>query len=157
MKTFYDLQDIDKTIEIVINLSAITDNGIPHAKIVCNNKLLLDADINDSLIIKEKLDIMSLVNISVTLSNKTYNIEKETALIVDSITIDNIEIIPKYSHCTEYINDQNQSITTNYLGFNGTWSLDLDRPFYQWLHQETAQGWLLQPYEKNPQKYTKRY
>jgi len=146
MKTFYDLQDIDNTIELVINLSAITDNGIPHAKIVCNSKVLLNANVDSKIIINEKLDLLSPLNISVTLSNKLYSNQKETALLIDTITIDGIEIIPKYCHLTEYKNNNNEKIITNYLGFNGVWSFCIDKPFYQWLHQETAQGWLLEPY-----------
>jgi hypothetical protein len=45
----------------------------------------------------------------------------------DTVTIDNIEILPKYAH----------------LGSNGV--LEIIEPFYQWLHHATAQGWLLKP------------
>ncbi len=47
--------------------------------------------------------------------------------INDVVTIDTIEILPKYS----------------YLGNNGT--LKITKPFYQWLHGATNQGWLLKP------------
>jgi len=157
MKNFYDLQDIDTDIELVITLNAITDNGIPHAKIICNNKVLLDTDVDSKVIITEKLDLMNLINISVTLSKKLYSNQKETALVIDSIFIDGNEIIPKYNHCVLYDNDHNLNVTTNYLGWNGTWSLCMDKPFYRWLHQQSNNGWLLNPHEKKPQKDTKRY
>jgi hypothetical protein len=44
-----------------------------------------------------------------------------------TVTIDTIEILPKY----------------NYLAKDGV--LTIDQPFYQWLHHVTAQGWLLEP------------
>lgn len=42
---------------------------------------------------------------------------------IRSLSIDNIDI-------------------TNYIRDN---SIDIDRPFYQWLHQAQYQGWLLEP------------
>ena len=146
MKTFYDLQDIETDIELVITLNAITDNGQPHAKVISNNKILLDADVDSKVIVKEKLELMSLINISITLSNKLYSNQKETALIIDNIEIDGNEIIPKYNHCVLYDNDHSRNVTTHYLGWNGTWSLCIDKPFYHWLHQQSNNGWLLTPH-----------
>jgi len=45
----------------------------------------------------------------------------------DSVTIDDIEVLPKYS----------------YLANNGV--LTIPEPFYHWLHRVTGQGWLLMP------------
>ena len=45
----------------------------------------------------------------------------------DSVVIDGIEVLPKFWH----------------LSTNGV--LNIDRPFYQWLHHATDQGWLLVP------------
>ena len=46
----------------------------------------------------------------------------------DTVTVDGIEILPKYS----------------YLAMNG--KLVIDQPFYCWYHQVSAQGWLLTPH-----------
>jgi hypothetical protein len=46
----------------------------------------------------------------------------------DSVAVDGIEILPKYS----------------YLSNNG--KLIVDQPFYRWYHQVSAQGWLLTPH-----------
>mgnify|MGYP003350133421 CR=1 FL=1 len=56
---------------------------------------------------------------------------------------DMINIIPKYNHLIDYQNDHNINTKTNCLGYNGKWSLTIDRPFYQWLHQARSQGWLI--------------
>ena len=157
MKNFYDLLDIDNTINVEITMSAIVNNGVPHAKVICNNIILFDSTVQNSVKLNIKLHVLDLVNLSVTMSNKVYNSALETAVLIDSISIDGIEVIPKFSHCSTYDNDHAQSIITNYLGYNGTWSLHMDLPFYQWLHQQTGQGWLLQPHEKNPQNHQKRY
>ena len=45
----------------------------------------------------------------------------------DAVVIDGIEILPRFE----------------YLCHHG--KLTIDRPFYQWLHHATAQGWLLEP------------
>ena len=46
----------------------------------------------------------------------------------DTVTVDGIEILPKYS----------------YLAING--KLVIDQPFYCWYHLVSAQGWLLTPH-----------
>ena len=46
----------------------------------------------------------------------------------DNVTVDDIEILPKYS----------------YLANDG--KLILDQSFYCWYHQVSAQGWLLTPH-----------
>jgi len=43
------------------------------------------------------------------------------------VTVDEIEILPKYT----------------YLAING--KLHIDQPFYMWYHQVSGQGWLLKP------------
>jgi hypothetical protein len=45
----------------------------------------------------------------------------------DTVSIDGFEILPRY----QYLAENNK--------------LTIDKPFYQWLHHVTAQGWLLKP------------
>ena len=47
----------------------------------------------------------------------------------DTVTVDGIEILPKYS----------------YLATTG--KLVIEQPFYCWYHQVSAQGWLLTPHQ----------
>jgi len=47
---------------------------------------------------------------------------------IDSVAVDGIEILPRYS----------------YLGTDG--KLVIDQPFYRWYHQVSGQGWLLTPH-----------
>ena len=79
------------------------------------------------------------------MNNKEYSAERETAVIIKNIQVDNIILIPKFEYLAEYINDHNNNDPTSYLGFNGTWILDINQPFYHWLHKHTGQGWLLTP------------
>jgi len=157
MKTFYDLQDIETDITVIIKLCPICDNGNPLTKVCVNNRVLHNDILSNKITLTDTINIHSPVHISVTLSNKVYSSELETALIIDSISCDDIELIPKCLHTVVYNNDHNQSGTTNYLGYNGTWSLDISIPFYHWYHQLSGHGLLIYPNTKKPQNHTKRY
>jgi hypothetical protein len=70
------------------------------------------------------------LHLEVVVNNKIRQVGLHDILIFDlkdTLVIDSIEILPKYS----------------YLGSNGV--LEINKPFYQWLHHATAQGWLLTP------------
>jgi hypothetical protein len=89
------------------------------------------------------LDPLTPFTVIIELMNKNYNSDNETAVIIRRLCIDNISIIPEYTQYAEYNNDHGFTDPTNYLGFNGKWTLTIDRPFYQWLHQARSQGWLI--------------
>jgi len=146
MKNFYDLQDISTTIDVVLELEVIDTNGEPTVEIFLNeSKLYEKCPLNGFRRFYTSLKLMDTAKLEISMSNKQYNAEKETAIIIKSLKIDNIEIIPTYNHLVDYQNDHNKNITTNYLGYNGKWTLHIDRPFYQWYHQVSSQGWILTP------------
>jgi hypothetical protein len=145
MKNFYDLLDIDTTIDLVLELDVIFDNGYPSLKVSVNQEHLHFGVLTESCKLQTTVNLLDPFKLEILLSDKKYNSIKETAVIIKSIKIDNIEIIPKYNHLIDYQNDHNKTIKTNYLGYNGKWILDIDRPFYQWYHQTSGQGWLLSP------------
>ena len=140
MKTYSDLQDIDTRLNLVIELAPV---GIPTAKIIVNNKEYDYPQLTSPIIIDEYLPLMDNINIDIILSNKQYTLEYETAVIIKRLSIDNIDLIPKYDYLADYINDHNNNNPTSYLGFNGKWRLTIDRPFYHWLHEHSGQGWLI--------------
>ena len=135
MNNYLDLLDIDTDIQIDVNLSVI---GSPDFSVVINNKRW-----NTPRHIKTPLKLLSPINIEIELRNKHYTLDYETAVIIDRISVDNINLIPQYDYLADYQNDHNNNNPTSYLGFNGKWTLTIDRPFYQWLHQVQGQGWLL--------------
>jgi hypothetical protein len=70
------------------------------------------------------------LHLEVVVNNQIRQVGLHDTLIFDlsdTVVIDSIEILPEYS----------------YLGSNGV--LEINKPFYQWLHHATAQGWLLTP------------
>jgi len=61
---------------------------------------------------------------------------------IRSLTLDDFEIVPNWTHMAEYLDDAGRSETTTYLDNNGIWRLSIPGPFYQWKHRITGQGWL---------------
>ena len=140
MNKYSDLQDIDTRLNLVIELEPV---GSPTATIIINNQQYDYPQLTSPIIIDEYLPLMDLINIDIILSNKHYTLEYETAVIIKRLSIDNIELIPKYDYLAEYINDHNNNNPTSYLGFNGKWTLTINQPFYHWLHKHSGQGWLI--------------
>jgi hypothetical protein len=141
MKNFYELPDT-KDIDVDINIMSKSDNGIPVVKVDLNDNILYYNKLSGNLLLSSKISICDPININISLSRK---IHKNTEIIIKSIKIDGIELIPKYNFYTQYINDYDNNIKTNHLGFNGIWTFYTNKPFYQWLHQASNQGWLLTP------------
>lgn len=129
MNNYSDLQVTD----LILNVEIIKI-GNPDYLVTVNNRVVSNNLLN--------LPLLNPIIIDVELKNKIYTIEYETAVIV-TISIDKINLIPQYNHLIKYQNDHNNNNPTNYLGFNGKWTLTIDRPFYQWLHHVQGQGWLL--------------
>lgn len=145
MKNFSDLLDTNPTIEIKMILTPVVNNGFPTAIVRYNNVIVFDYILRETAAITiEHLNILDPFKISIELAQKKYNEKFETAIIIDSLTIDNFEIVPNYTQLAAYTNDHNNTEPTNYLGFNGIWELDIPVPFYQWLHNVQGQGWLIE-------------
>jgi hypothetical protein len=139
MKTYSDLTDIDPRLNLTINIEPV---GLPDTRIVVNRDSIDYPGLSAPITLDYRLSLLDPIDIDIRLSNKHYTTEYETAVIF-KIYIDNIEIIPKYNYLAEYVNDHDNNNPTHYLGFNGKWTLTIDRPFYQWLHQAQKQGWLI--------------
>jgi len=139
MKTYSDLKDIDNRLRIKLALEPV---GTPEVSVIIGTVYgggkLFQLSIFDT-----ELDLLKPFAIEIELKNKIYDASTETAVIIKSLQIDNIDLVPKFDYLATYINDHANTDPTNYLGFNGKWTLTIDRPFYQWLHQATGQGWLL--------------
>jgi hypothetical protein len=140
MKNYSDLQDIDASINIKICLRPI---GQPNIWLRVNRDRIGYTALSEPIQLDYRVGLLDTINISLELYNKNYDNINETAIIIDNIIVDNINIIPKYDYLAEYVNDHDNDNPTSYLGFNGKWLLTIDRPFYHWLHQHSGQGWLI--------------
>lgn len=61
---------------------------------------------------------------------------------IKSVSLDDFEIVPNWTHLAEYSDDTDRHGPTTYLDNNGIWKLSISKPFYQWRHETTGQGWL---------------
>jgi len=145
MKNFLDLLAIDAGIDIDIRLAGIVDNGTPRCQVKINDTVLLDRLLDTACDIHYRVGLSDSIHIEISMSGKIYSAEKESAIVIESIKIDGMDLIPRFIHLCRYDNDHDADGPTSYLGFNGTWILDISEPFYRWRHKETGQGWLLDP------------
>jgi hypothetical protein len=137
MKRYSDLLGIDTQLNLKLELEPI---GIPDISVtIADNQS--DYLLSDNKIIEYTIDLLQPFSVIIELRNKQYSLDYETAVIV-RLSVDNIDIVPKYDYLADYINDHDNHDPASYLGFNGKWTLTVDRPFYHWLHLHSGQGWL---------------
>jgi len=140
MKTYSDLQAIDSRLHLHIELEPV---GTPDITVSVNDVVDDYPVLSNNIILDYHIDLLDLFAVDIELRNKHYTTEYETAVIIKRLSIDNIELIPRYDYLARYVNDHNNDNPTSYLGFNGKWALTFDQPFYHWLHQHSGQGWLI--------------
>ena len=140
MKNYLDLRATNHQLRVEIELEAL---GRPKFSCGIDNDIMEYYSNSDTINLSYKLDLLEPFSVIIELMDKVYTTEYETAIIIKQLSVDNIDIIPKYDYLAEYNNDHDNNAPTSYLGFNGKWTLTFDRPFYHWLHQVTGQGWLL--------------
>lgn len=143
MKNFYDQQDTNLNIRVV--LSPIKDKDFPDILLKINTVVLHEGILTESTVFKHQWPLVNIFKISLELKNKNYKSSSKTAISINSLKIDEFDIVPNWTQLATYHNDSNVTAPTNYLGFNGTWSLEITEPFYRWQHKITGQGWLLKP------------
>lgn len=145
MKTFCDLLAIKTDIELEIELDPIIEAGVPHVIIRVNNCCLYHDPLPHRLTITSSVGIRDPVCVEFVMSHKIYKPDLETAVIIRKLSINGFDIVPDFTHLAVYDNDHCSNQPTNYLGYNGSWTLDTAKPFYEWKHEITNQGWFLRP------------
>ena len=142
MKNFSDLLATDLHLDLVLTAEPV---GIPDVEIWINQQLIHQEQLLESITISTQLPLLIGLSVSVKLKNKVYSLESETAVVLNKLSIDGFDLIPRFTHLAQYNNDHDYNKPTSYIGFNGEWKFEVDRPFYQWRHVNTGQGWLFQP------------
>ena len=145
MKNFSELLASSPRLQVSVRVMAITDNGLPRATILVNGERLYDNVLESMWAGSTTVDLLEPLTVEVIMSNKQHDQHRETAIIVQDITVDQCQVIPRFGHMVQYAHEQGVGPATSYLGFNGCWRLSTQRPFYQWWHDVTGQGWLLMP------------
>ena len=142
MKNFSDLLATDLHLDLVLIAEPI---GRPDVEIWVNQQLIHQGQLSKPITVSTQLPLLSAFSVAVKLKNKVYSAESETAVKLNQLSIDVLDIIPCFTHLAQYSNDHDFTEPTSYLGFNGEWRLEINKPFYQWQHEITSQGWLFQP------------
>ena len=142
MKNFSDLLATDLHLDLALMVEPV---GHPDVEIWVNQQLIHQGQLSGSITVSKQLPLLREFSVAVKLKNKVYSQESETAVVLHKLSIDGFDIIPQFTHLARYVNDHAFTEPTCYLGFNGEWRLEVTKPFYQWQHETTSQGWLFQP------------
>jgi len=140
MNPFLNLLDtVDNTISICISLSPVSYNNFAYLDVLVNSNVIFNAEINEQKILKTSVQLLEPIEIGMISKNNN-------AVTIQSIKIDDFEIIPNYIHYSDYVGSDGTAFgPTEYLGVSGKWELNIDKPFYNWKHDATGMGWLLTP------------
>ena len=142
MKNFSDLLATDLHLDLVLTAEPV---GIPDVEIWIDQQLIYQGQVSAPITLSTQLPLLSGFSVSVKLKNKVYSLESETAIALSELSIDGFNLIPNFTHLAQYTNDHDFKEPTSYIGFNGEWKFEVTRPFYQWRHEITGQGWLFNP------------
>jgi hypothetical protein len=142
MKKFSDLLATDLHLDLALIAEPV---GIPDVEIWVNQQLIHQGQLLESFTVSTQLPLLSGFLILVKLRNKVYSLESETAVVLTKLSIDGFDLVPNFTHLAQYTNDHGFNKPTSYVGFNGEWKFEVTKPFYQWQHEITGQGWLFQP------------
>lgn len=142
MKNFSDLLATDLQLDLVLIVEPV---GRPDVEIWVDQKLIHQGQVLSPITVSTQLALLAGFSVLVKLKNKVYTSDSETAIVLTRFSVDGFDIIPQFTHLAQYNNDHDYTEPTSYIGFNGEWRLEVTKPFYQWQHEITSQGWLFQP------------
>lgn len=144
MSNYFDQVDTDQRILLTLDLGSICGNGSPDCKVVLNGEVAMQGPVHDQVRLQRWIPLLDDINLEIALRNKQYSRELETALLVNRLVVDDIDIT-LHLHRMRYHTDRGEKQGTYYLGFNGSLVWHTVKPFYHWLHEVEGQGWLLKP------------
>jgi hypothetical protein len=136
-----------RTINIKISLTGHCGQEWPKIKVLFNNKLLFDGQIQGQMFIEKTLavtdsnviEIVHYDKLNDTQVNNDGKIISDRYCLFDGIWINNIMFDLNFfsEHNIMYCTDQNEKIVTNYFGANGTFKFKFLYPL--WVFWESLQ------------------
>jgi hypothetical protein len=110
MNKYSDLTVTELRLDIELELV-----GHPEFRITAEPALTQDKQTINQNIIKQTyyLDLLTPFSVTIELYNKHYNIDNQSAIIINRLSVDNIQLIPKYDYLAEYINDHDNNSPTS--------------------------------------------
>jgi len=91
-------------------------------------------DTNQEIIVTIKVQGVTFTQIYGLLDPITIELNSENDTTVESLLIDEFELIPEYNHLLPN--------SSPFVQANTPWKFSIGEPFYHWKHQVTHSGWL---------------
>lgn len=145
MKNFSEALDTSTDLEVVVVLKVIKENGEPFFKVETINGIVYQGKLTGDRIMRFYIPGNNKFYVAFSLGDKIYSEKKETAVILESMTIAGRNVLPKFIDDMVYTNDQKKQLCTNYMGYNGTLKFDKTENFHAWYHGKSGQGMLISP------------
>jgi hypothetical protein len=145
MNNFSELQATDLSLTLLIELTPHYHTHAPEVAVNIGGAEWYAGALNNHIQLAGQLPLLSQFDIEIHLQNKNDYADCTTAAVITQLALDNHQLIPNWTHLSQYSNDRGYQQPTTHLGFNGIWKLSIDKPFYQWWHINTGQGRLLEP------------
>lgn len=145
MNNFSELQATDISLALSITLTPHYRTHAPEVTVCVGSVTYYTGILNQQIQLTHWFPLQSVFDIKIHLQNKNDIDDCTTGVIISDLTVDGNNLVPNWTHLAHYTNDRGFHGPAAHLGFNGVWKLCIDRPFYQWWHINTGQGWLLEP------------
>ena len=91
-KNFYELLDIKKKISLSFLINPVVSILPPNIKVNVNEYSLYTGIVTEKILLKQDIALLDSIDIKIQLYDKNYNISSETAIIIESLKINNFEI-----------------------------------------------------------------
>ena len=143
MKNFSELL----ATELVLDFQLVLDShhSALDALVWLNGQLIYDDLLTKKFVYAAQLNLLDPIDLKICIQGKDYSSDSQSAVLIQSVRIDDFDLVPNWTQLAHYTNDHNYTEPTTHLGFNGLWQFSIPEPFYRWRHKITGQGWLLTP------------
>jgi hypothetical protein len=145
MNNFSELQATDISLPLSITLTPHYKTHAPEVTVCIGGIICYTGILNNQIQLTQLFPLQSVFDIEIHLQNKNDLDDCTTGVIISDLNVDGNNLVPDWTHLAHYTNDRDLGGPAAHLGFNGVWKLCVNRPFYQWWHINTSQGWLLEP------------
>ena len=148
MKNFYEAitTDLSCMLRINITLQPIHyDQNKMSCVVYINDTEIYNDTPTDKVTITHTSDLLSPLIFKFIMNGKQPNDTcdiGDVAILIETITINDHNMMLYFDQNATYISNNQLIKSSCYMGFNGTQTFTIDKPFYQWLHLANPWGWI---------------
>ena len=143
MKTFCDLLATDLTIKIDIELRPEFERYPPRVSLMVNHHQET-IELSSVQCRQFEIPLLDTIDLIVQVESLDQN-DPRRGVEISRLEIDHKALMPQHCRLAELSDNLIQYAPTNHIVQHGQWRFRIDRPFYQWYHDISRQGWLLKP------------